>query len=372
MQVPAGLPIELDSAVLERVAALWQHAGLSLGIPGIDAQHVWLVALVLELEWVLHHEEDLVPDRFYVVVEEAKTYAQKHFLAEEQLFKSFNFAEESSHIKSHRKFEETLTLITGGSGVSTKEQAEKLYRFLRKWLIQHILIEDRKYADFLRRRRQLREAQSFLDAANKDNSILSQVRYDFLALISRDSANIDVTTPEVLKEIKSMWNRLNLRIGVPIVDIQHLWLIKMIVDMDDAMSESQLTREAVLARTITEAMDYIDVHFRTEEELLEIIGFNELNEHKKKHKSFEQFVQKRYDEFISGNQRSAGMIVKDLREWLANHIAFEDKQMVSFYMNHKEEAMAYSKEAIQSGRAGIRQNQMNLYKAIMAEGSGRS
>lgn len=365
MQAPQSLPVELDSVVLERASALWEHANLSLGIPGIDAQHAWLVALVLELEWVLHHEKDSVPERFLVIIEEARKYASFHFEAEEQLFKSFQFGEQDPHVKSHRKFELTLAQITDNTGMIDRQQAEKLYRFLRKWLISHILVEDRKYADFLRRRKLLQEAQRFLEAANPEVHRKGNELYQLLSIISRTNTNMDVTTPEVLKEIKSIWNRFNLKVGIPIIDIQHIWLIKMIVDMDEAMTDSALTREAVLAHTIGEAIEYIDVHFRTEEELLEVVGYSDISDHKNKHKAFEKFVKTRQQEFVNGNHRSAGMIVTDLREWLANHIAFEDKQIADFYVKNKEAALNFSKEAISSGRAGIRQNQVNLYKEIV-------
>ena len=55
---------------MERAAALWKHLDLGLGIRGIDAQHAWLVALVLELEWVLHHNPQAVPERFHQVVQQ--------------------------------------------------------------------------------------------------------------------------------------------------------------------------------------------------------------------------------------------------------------------------------------------------------------
>ena len=70
--------------MLERAAALWKHLDLGLGVRGIDAQHAWLVALVLELEWVLHHNPDQVPQRFHDIVREAGRYAQVHFAAEEE------------------------------------------------------------------------------------------------------------------------------------------------------------------------------------------------------------------------------------------------------------------------------------------------
>lgn len=349
---------------MERAAALWKHLDLGLGIRGIDAQHAWLVALVLELEWVLHHNPQAVPERFHQVVQQAGEYAQVHFEAEEKLFHEYHFSEEAAHIRAHEKFREALERILSQQGVSSRKEAEKLYRFLRQWLIHHIVGEDRKYADFLKRRKLLDQANKFMEISAAKEGLITESQWQLLDTISRNKG-ISVTTPEVLKEISSLWNRLNLKIGVPIIDIQHLWLIKMIVDMDEAMNESPLTRQAVLSRTIDEAVSYIDVHFRTEEELMDILGYEDKPGHTVRHKKFEQFVQDRKKDFESGNPRAAATMVNDLRQWLTNHIALEDKQFVAYYQKNQSKALEFSKEAIVSGRAGIRQSQVDLYKAVV-------
>lgn len=360
-------PAQLDSVVMERASALWRHLNLGLGIRGIDAQHAWLVALVLELEWVLHHNPDEVPQRFHDIVQEAGRYAEVHFAAEEELFHEYRFSEESAHIKSHQMFRSSLERILTEGGASSRKEADKLYRFLRQWLVHHILKEDRKYSEFLRRRKLLEQADQFMEQANQEKRYTSDSQFKLLDAIAKSSP-VSVTTPEVLKEITSLWNRLNLKIGVPIIDIQHLWLIKMIVDMEVAMKESALTREAVLAQTIDEAIKYIDVHFRTEEELMELLGFEDQKGHRARHKRFEEFVQQRKADFDTGDIRSAASIVKDLREWLTNHIALEDKQFVSYYQKQKGPALEFSKDAIVSGKAGIRQSQVELYKVVVQGG----
>ncbi|MBU43746.1 MAG: hypothetical protein CMN76_11040 [Spirochaetaceae bacterium] len=357
-------PAQMDSVVLERAAALWKHLDLGLGVRGIDAQHAWLVALVLELEWVLHHNPDQVPQRFHDIVREAGRYAQVHFAAEEELFHEYRFAEESAHIKAHQMFKNSLERILAEQKAVSRKEAEKLYRFLRQWLVHHIVKEDRKYCEFLRRRKLLDQADQFMDQTNRQKKYTSDSQFKLLDLISGASV-VSVTTPEVLKEINSLWNRLNLKIGVPIIDIQHLWLIKMIVDMEEAMRESQLTREAVLASTLDEAIRYIDVHFRTEEELMDLLGYEQKKGHTARHKKFEEFVQERKRDFEAGNSRAAASLVKDLRDWLTNHIALEDKQFVAYYQNNQAKALEFSKEAIVSGKAGIRQSQVDLYKAVV-------
>lgn len=365
MKATLDLPVALDSVVIDRAGALWQHAGLSLGLRRMDAQHAWLVALVLELEWTLTHDAEAVPERFLLIAAEARKYALEHFAAEERLFQQFHFSEDDKHIRAHRKFGEVLNQMTEGSVIASREDAMRLYRYLRKWLIQHILIEDRKYSDYLKRRKLLDEANQYLDSSEFKHGSEDAARIALLEMVSKSAGAVDVSTPVVLKEIASIWNRLKLQLGVPIIDIQHLWLIKMLVDMDEAMRESALTREAVLHQTISEATRYIDVHFRTEEALMALIGYEDEPAHRGRHKSFETFVQNRRAEFDAGNYRAAMTLVNDLREWLVNHIALEDRKLLAYCLQKKDEVMAFSKEEILSGRANIAERQVNLYKAIV-------
>ena len=363
-----ALPIQVPSIVLERARDLWQYYDLSLGIRGIDAQHAWLVTLVLELEWLLLHESETVPDRLGEILDEVRAYAQRHFVAEELLFGAFHFNETPEHTKNHRDFADMIERLLASLDVRQRRDAEKLQRFLRQWLVHHIRGEDRKYAEFFRRRKLLEKANAHFDALEDPAAEVEPEKYELLALISRKADTIEVTTPAVLEEIASIWNRLNLRIGVPLIDIQHLWLIKMIVDMDEAMRESTLTREAVLSRTIAEAVEYIDVHFRTEEALMELLGFEDRQRHGHQHLYFEDFVKRRQQEFDAGNQRSAITIANDLKEWLTSHIALEDRELTAWYMKHQAAALEFSKERILSGAAGLRQNQLQLYKTIVQDG----
>lgn len=352
-----------NSVVLERAAGLWKHHDLALGIHGIDAQHAWLVALILELEWVLNRDTADADQRIAAIIEHAGNYATEHFSVEEELFKRLHYSDDVNHIRRHRDFIKTVERLAGEA--NTREGAQKLYRLLRLWLVHHIQHEDRSYADYFKKRKLMDEANAIIEEMHQESPILDQRRLDLLEIVSVAGRDVDVTTPEILHEISSIWRRLNLQIGVPLIDIQHLWLIKMIIGMDAVMRDSQLTREAVLAQTIAEAVDYIDVHFRTEEELMKVIGYDDITKHQSTHRNFEEFVDLRRKDLAGGNQRAAMTLVNDLRSWLTNHIAIEDKKLAQFYREHKEAALEFSKKSILSGKAKVRKNQLNLYTTIV-------
>lgn len=373
-----ALPIDIPSVVLERVRAIWQYYHLSMGVRGIDGQHVWLIVLVMDLEWRLAHELTEKEDgdsnlslELQDIIAELTEYANRHFRAEELLLKEFSFAETAEHIKTHDNFTDGLSRILRNGKLIHRQDAEKLQRFLRQWLLHHIHREDRKYSDFFHRRKLVDKANEFFDNLKDPAARVDPAKLEILRIVNRRRDTIDCTTPTVIEEISSIWNRLNLRIGIPLIDIQHLWLIKMIVDMDEAMSDSASTQIAVFSQTISEVLEYIDVHFRTEEELMKVIGFEDLENHQKKHEHFEKFVEKRIWDFEMGNKRAAMTLVSDLRQWLTSHIAIEDRQLTGFYRENREAALAFSRERIHSGQAGLRQNQLNLYKTITERESNR-
>ncbi len=351
------------SVVLERASGLWKHHDLALGIEGIDTQHAWLVAVILELEWVLNRESEGADQYIAMLIQHAKSYAAEHFNVEEELFRRLHYSDEEHHVRSHRNFIQAVEKVAPGS--YDRAGANKLYRLLRMWLVHHILQEDRGYAEYFKKRRLLDDANKLFEEIDQEKHVLDDYRRQVFKTISGSARNIEVTTPEIQAEIASIWKRLNLQIQVPLIDIQHLWLIKLVVDMDQAMRDSKLTRDAVLAHTIAEASEYIDVHFRTEEQLMDIIEYPDKARHQATHRKFVEFVQQRRKELESGNTRAAMTLVNDLRQWLTNHIALDDKTLAEHYRNHREAALAFSKEKIVSGEAHVRRNQINLYQIIV-------
>ncbi len=349
------------STVIERAASLWRHHELNLGIRGIDAQHAWLVAMVMQLEYMLSHEQNFNVDEAQLFLEHARAYTVEHFRDEEVLYQEMGYSDEVAHTKKHQSFIKVVEKLN----IKTKADADKLYRVLRLWLVNHILAEDKSYATFFTKRKLLDEANKVFDNFKPRNPELDQKRFELLDTLNKGSNNIQVTNPQLITEISSTWKRLNLAIGVPLIDIQHLWLIKMIVDMDDVLNESQLTREAVLSKTLQEARDYIEAHFRTEEQLMDVLGFKAKEAHIKKHNTFEEFVKQHEAELQKGDLRSAMTVVSDLKGWLTNHIAIEDKAFATLYKERKQEALEFSKQSILSGKAQVRQSQLSLYEKVV-------
>lgn len=73
-------------------------------------------------------------------------YARRHFIFEEKYMREIGFPATVAHIKSHNECYARISsfLLTSESGGSI--QTGELLRFLRRWLLEHILHEDKQYS----------------------------------------------------------------------------------------------------------------------------------------------------------------------------------------------------------------------------------
>lgn len=79
-------------------------------------------------------------------VEELLAYADYHFKAEEQYMRDIEYFEIDEHIEMHTGFAYKLEEIKRIPHASELELTRELIVYIGKWLLQHVLEEDRKYA----------------------------------------------------------------------------------------------------------------------------------------------------------------------------------------------------------------------------------
>ena len=84
------------------------------------------------------------------LIGEMKAYAYKHFTYEESVMKIKKYPRIENHQKSHKKFvdkvNELETKLKGGGII----MATDITKFLKDWLINHILMEDKSYANYFK------------------------------------------------------------------------------------------------------------------------------------------------------------------------------------------------------------------------------
>jgi len=78
-------------------------------------------------------------------------YALYHLSAEEELFNKTKYPDASSHIEIHNQFREKSKDFINqvrGKKIDTKKIIGEIAAFTIEWLLNHILITDKKYSEF--------------------------------------------------------------------------------------------------------------------------------------------------------------------------------------------------------------------------------
>ncbi len=120
---------------------------LSVHIESVDAQHKTLIHIINDLyESMQAGKANTVMRK---ILTELADYTITHFSYEERLFKQYAYPDMVAHQKSHANLvtqvRELQKQLDGGAPISIKT-----FSFLKKWLTEHIMKDDRNYSQFLR------------------------------------------------------------------------------------------------------------------------------------------------------------------------------------------------------------------------------
>ena len=119
---------------------------LSVGLQEIDEQHKILIHLINRLydEAILKKANQSIIDD---ILNELKQYTIIHFSVEESLFRLFDYPHVDAHQKQHERLKEEVISVhnkfKNGAAVTIE-----LMSFLRRWIKNHIMMEDKKYSPF--------------------------------------------------------------------------------------------------------------------------------------------------------------------------------------------------------------------------------
>jgi hemerythrin len=76
-------------------------------------------------------------------------YTVDHFEHEEQLLAQYGYPGLEEHKKMHRELIQAVEEIKEKAFTGTEELAQQLLKFLRHWLLEHIVEVDKKYGEHL-------------------------------------------------------------------------------------------------------------------------------------------------------------------------------------------------------------------------------
>lgn len=114
----------------------------AIGIEKIDHQHRQLFEMINDLHHSVELKDIQTPKRILI---ELMEYALNHFQTEEQYFKIFHYSDTEPHIKQHIEFEAKVKEFLNSYQKDGTFNVSVISDFIKRWIIDHILISDRKY-----------------------------------------------------------------------------------------------------------------------------------------------------------------------------------------------------------------------------------
>ena len=120
---------------------------LSVNIAEIDAQHRQLVAMINSLNEAMKQRKG--KEALDKTLADLLSYAQKHFATEEGYFTRFGYPQAAAHKAKHTAFTEKVYDFKEEYEAGKLTLTLDVMNFLKDWLKNHILGEDKKYGPFL-------------------------------------------------------------------------------------------------------------------------------------------------------------------------------------------------------------------------------
>ncbi|MBC8269029.1 MAG: hemerythrin family protein [Rhodospirillaceae bacterium] len=114
----------------------------------IDYDHQTLVNITNELFACV--DKGLSTEEISTVIKYLINYVELHFQREESLFQESDYPDGQAHMKKHREIEQVVRGISDQYAADPDAiNIDDVMKFLKNWLINHIMRTDRSYVPFL-------------------------------------------------------------------------------------------------------------------------------------------------------------------------------------------------------------------------------
>jgi hemerythrin len=125
------------------------HSSYSVGIRLIDSQHQELIRMTNALFKSCLQGDKAAREFFKKVIRSAVDYINFHFSTEEKIFVLVNYPLAAAHKKEHESFVAEVVKQSKDFEEGRKFVPNAFARFLKNWVLSHIAISDRKYAEYI-------------------------------------------------------------------------------------------------------------------------------------------------------------------------------------------------------------------------------
>jgi hemerythrin len=121
----------------------------STGIQLIDDQHKELLKLTNELFNSCKEGDQSAGNTFRKILHSTVDYVKYHFSAEEKIFENINYPLAAEHKRQHESFVKRVLEDAKSFEEGRHIVPINFAKFLKEWILTHIAIHDKQYADFI-------------------------------------------------------------------------------------------------------------------------------------------------------------------------------------------------------------------------------
>lgn len=128
----------------------WSNQYL-IGNDVIDAEHEELFRLINDFHsrWIEAHARQDIAKVFNQLI----TYAESHFRHEEQIMAEAGFPKLAEHLQIHEEMIDSVFLLHKSYMEESLHLEMQTMKFVKAWLVEHILANDYLFRDFLARKK---------------------------------------------------------------------------------------------------------------------------------------------------------------------------------------------------------------------------
>lgn len=121
-----------------------------VGIEKFNNQHKHLLEVLKNVYKAMENKQDRAA--LAVILNDLFQYAQVHFADEEACFKANSYPDYDAHKNRHQYFVEKMNSFKEDFKSDKQMLHFEIAVFLKNWILQHILEEDKKYGKYLNSR----------------------------------------------------------------------------------------------------------------------------------------------------------------------------------------------------------------------------
>ena len=117
-----------------------------VGVKEFDEQHKKLIELINKLYDAMKqgHGKDVLKS----ILNDLFEYTKYHFETEEKYFSDYKYPDKNEHVKVHNELRNKVIDLRNKLDNGTTVISSELMKFLKEWLVNHIMDSDKKYGPF--------------------------------------------------------------------------------------------------------------------------------------------------------------------------------------------------------------------------------